>query len=252
MGKRRLFGIDVDDVGLAEAADTVVRWAAEEGAHRYVVTPNVDHLVLLERDPEFRAVYAGAALTLPDGMPLVWASRLLGRPLPARVTGADLFPEVCARAAAAGLPIFLLGGLPGVADRAADALRARHPALRVAGTYSPPFGFENDAAENERVVAAVNAAAAPILFVGLGAPKQEKWVARELPRLAARVALGVGAAFDFVAGSKRRAPALVRRAGFEFLWRFAQEPRRLFRRYFVDDVRFAAMVWRERRRGGTR
>lgn len=245
-----LYGITIDNLTPAEAVEEVRRLLDYGKGQHYVVTPNVDHVVRLEHDPAFRKAYASAALVLPDGMPLVWASRLLGRPLRGRVTGADLLPQVCQMAAASGKSIFLLGGREGVAEGAARNLQARFPGLRIAGFYSPPMGFERDAAENRRIVERVNRARPDILAIGLGAPKQELWISEHRRSLDFGVALCVGAALDFAAGTLARAPRWMREAGLEWLWRLAREPRRLWKRYLVDDVAFGRIVaqqWLKRR-----
>jgi len=175
----------------------------------------------------------------------VWAARLLGKPLPERVSGSDLFPGLCKAAAGTGLRIFLLGGREGAAEEAARILEQRYPGLLFAGTYAPPFGFEKDPAENERAIAAVRAAGPDILFVALGAPKQEIWMYENRERLGVPVLVGVGAAFDLVAGMVRRAPKWMRKAGLEWLHRALLEPRRLGRRYATTNPRFIALVLRQ-------
>jgi len=226
-----------DNLDLAQTVATVER-ALARGRRGYVVTPNVDHLVLYRDCPAFRAACRGAALTLADGMPIVWASRLVGRPLRARAAGSDLFPMLCQMAAARGYTVFLLGGAAGVADRAALRLAARFPRLRIAGVYAPPDRFEPEGEAAEAAVRAVNTARPSVLFVALGTPKQELWVHRHWSRLDTGVALCCGAAFDFVAGVQIRAPAWMQRAGLEWMWRLARNPRRLWRRYLVRDAAF--------------
>lgn len=247
----RLLGVDFDAVDQDAAVARLIERAArrEKGL---VVTPNVDHVVTMRDDAEMRRIVAGAAMRLADGMPIVWLSRLAGRRLPARVTGADLFPAIAEAARSADVSLFLLGAAAGVAARAGEVLQARFPGLRIAGTYSPPFGFEHDAAECERIVAMINRVRPDVLFVGVGAPKQEKWAARWMERLEVGPILCVGAAFDFVAGTTKRAPRWMQRAGMEWTWRLLMEPRRMWRRYLVNDRRFAAMavreLWRHRAR----
>jgi N-acetylglucosaminyldiphosphoundecaprenol N-acetyl-beta-D-mannosaminyltransferase len=196
-----------------------------------VVTPNADHLVNLERNEPLRAAYREAAIVVPDGMPLVWASRLLGKPVKERVTGSDLMPRLCELAAERGLKVFILGGGAGVADRAATNLTARFPGLSVAGTLSPARGFENDDRQNAAIVQAVRASGAHIVFVCLGSPKQDVWTWRHLSKFASGVSLGVGAAVDFCAGTVRRAPPWMQHAGLEWLYRLTQQPRALAARY---------------------
>lgn len=214
-------------------------------AKGFVVTPNLDHIVKLESDAEFEQCYEQAQLVLADGNPLIWASWLLGTPLRALVTGSDLFPALCQHAVAMRYRLFFLGGLEGVAEKAALRLAEKYPGLLVVGTYCPPFGFDRDEAENSKITGLINAAQAHILFVGVGAPKQEKWIARHLFQLKVNVAVGIGASFDFEAGTVRRAPRPVRRLRMEWFWRFANEPRRLFRRYFIDSAEFIPIIWRQ-------
>jgi N-acetylglucosaminyldiphosphoundecaprenol N-acetyl-beta-D-mannosaminyltransferase len=241
----RLFGIAIDNLTMAQALERLRILLLDEGGRHYVVTPNVDHVVRLQRDTIFLQAYAGAALVLADGMPLVWASRSLGRPLKMRVTGADLLPRACQMAASLGKSVFLLGGADGVAERAAHNLRLASPGLRIAGTYSPPMGFERDAAEDRGVVERINRAQPDVLAIGLGAPKQELWIARHRRELIFSVALCIGGAIDLAAGVAARAPVWMQQGGLEWLWRLMQEPRRLWKRYLVDDLGFAPLVLRE-------
>jgi N-acetylglucosaminyldiphosphoundecaprenol N-acetyl-beta-D-mannosaminyltransferase len=251
MSRFLLFGMVFDALSLPEAVDAIVD-AATRGERGYVVTPNVDHVVRFQRDPDFRAAYAGAALCLADGVPVVWAAGFLGIPLKGRVAGADLLPAVCGAAAGRGLSIFLLGGEEGVAGAAASALAARFPGLRVAGTHTPPRGFGADAAATDAAITAVNAARPDILFIGLGSPKQECWIHAHWDRLSAVIAVCCGAALDYAAGTRRRAPRWMRLSGLEWVWRLAAEPGRLWRRYLVRDTAFVGIVlkewWRRRAR----
>lgn len=239
-----LVGVAIDDLTMDEAIGRIEA-LIRAGEPSYVVTPNVDHLVMLQEDPAFRAAYGGAALVLADGVPLLWASRLLGTPLRAKVSGSDLFPAFAPVAAARGYRLFFLGGRPGAADRAAAILKARHPGLVVCGTCCPPFGFERDPEADARVVAAVREAAPDVLFVGLGAPKQELWLHRHRADLGVPVSLGVGASFEMTAGLVSRAPRWMQRAGLEWTWRLAKEPRRLWRRYLLRDSRFLYYLARQ-------
>jgi len=227
-----------------------VACALRAGQRGYIVTPNTDHVVRYHRDPEFSRAVDAAWMRLADGMPLVWASRLLGRPLPERVAGSDLLPELCELAAQEGYSVFLLGGRAGVAQRAAETLRSRYRGLKVAGTYTPVEGFAQDPQDQEAAVQAVNGVTPDILFVGVGSPTQELWVLRNWDRLRVRVAVCCGAALDYAAGTKPRAPLWMRRAGLEWLWRLVHEPRRLWRRYLLEDPAFFGIllraVWEER------
>lgn len=242
----RLGGLAFDRLSFADAVAATLA-LARTGGSAYVVTPNTDHIVRAETDASFVAICAGADLVLADGMPVVWASRCLGDALPGRVAGSDLMPALCAAAAAENLSIFLLGGLPGEAELAVANLHAVYPALLVAGTYSPPFGFETDLAECRRIVAHINAAAPAFVFVGVGSPKQEKWIAAWRHELRCGVLLGIGISIAFLAGTVRRAPQLMQKTGTEWLYRLVQEPRRLALRY-ARGLTIARIVWRERRR----
>jgi len=222
-----------------------VERAIAREARGYVVPVNVDLLLQYRESPAMRAACDGAALRVADGMPIVWAARLLGRPLPARVAGADLVPALCEMAAARGYTVFLLGGRTGVADQAAGLLAARFPGLRVAGTHTPPDRFAPDGTAALAAVRAVNASRPALLFVALGAPKQELWVHRHWERLDATVALCCGAALDFAAGRRSRAPIWLQRAGAEWAWRLAHEPGRLWRRYLVRDAAFVGIFLKE-------
>jgi N-acetylglucosaminyldiphosphoundecaprenol N-acetyl-beta-D-mannosaminyltransferase len=189
-------------------------------------------------DPELRRMVEQADLVVPDGMPLIWASRLQRTPLPERVAGSTLVCELPPAAAAAGASVFLLGGAPGVADAAAARLRERSPELEIAGTLCPPYGVERSPAELERIQAAVLAARPDIVFVALGFPRQERLIMRLRPLLPDAWFVSCGISFSFVTGDVARAPRWVQRAGLEWLHRLAQEPRRLARRYLVDGIPF--------------
>lgn len=243
----RLFGLTIDALTMQGAVERLMEWiASPDGYCRYVVTPNVDHVVLAQHHDGLRRAYAEASLVLADGMPVVWSSRLLGKPLPERVAGADLVPALFDAAdESRRLTVYLLGAGPGVAERAAAAIDARWPGVEVVGTYSPPLGFENDDAENANILAKIADADPDVLVLGLGAPKQELWIQSHREFVSARVALCVGATIDFLAGEKPRAPQWMRRTGLEWIHRLLSEPRRLFGRYFRDAREFPRLVWRE-------
>lgn len=240
-----LFGIGIDRIAMSEAVARIIGWAKESGeACRYVVTPNVDHAVLLRDHTMLQAAYGEADLVLADGHPIVWASRLLGKPVPERVPGSDLVPAVF-DAVACGqrtIRVFLLGAAPGVAARAAEKIHARWPGVEVVGCYSPPLGFENDDDESNLILGRLALAAPDLLIVGLGAPKQEVWVHRHAKRLPAKVALCVGATIDFLAGEKKRAPVWMQRTGTEWLHRVCTEPKRLAGRYLRDAWVFPQLI----------
>ena len=248
MDKIHLFGITIDNVSMEETLVRLREMLAGQEKH-FVVTPNVDHLVRLHKDTEFREVYKRASLVLADGMPLLWASRLLGRPLlKGRVAGSDLMLPVCRLAAETKIRVYFLGSMPGVAEKAIEKLKGQYPDLQVAGHYSPPLGFEKDTAENQRIVSAINASRADILFVALGAPKQEKWIAGHLEELHIKVGLCIGAGLDFISGAVKRAPQWMREMGLEWFWRLMSDPRRLWKRYLIEDLLFIKIFFEEWRR----
>jgi N-acetylglucosaminyldiphosphoundecaprenol N-acetyl-beta-D-mannosaminyltransferase len=243
--KATIAGVRIDALSFDEVVGAIAQHAAGGGAPGYVVTPNAHHIVLLQKDAFLRKIYERAFLVVPDGVPLTWAAGLLGISLCDRVNGTDLFEALCAHAAQHALRVFLLGGREGAATAAAARLRARHPTLEVCGTYCPPFGFENDPAENSRIVTAINAARPHLLFVGLGAPKQEYWMSRNLEQLAVPVSLGIGVSFEFVGGIVARAPRWMQRAGLEWLHRLGTEPSRLWKRYLFGNAHFCWLVIRQ-------
>lgn len=241
-----LFGAHIAPLRMAEAVERILRWTQSRECCRYVVTPNVDHCVMLAENEAFRRAYDAAALVLADGFPVVLASRLLGNALPERVTGSDLVPALFSAASAdRPVSVYLLGAMPGVGEEAARRIHETWPFVRVAGTYSPPLGFEKNPVENRAIIERINSVRPDLLVLGLGAPKQELWIHAHAAQLDARVALCVGATIDFLAGNKPRAPRWMGRCGLEWMHRVASEPRRLARRYLRDAVVFPKLLWRE-------
>lgn len=252
-GRITLFGIEIDTVRMHEAVARVLEWTVDRrDGCRYVVTPNVDHAVMYQERDDLRQAYAGASLVLADGRPVVWVARLLGHVVPERVPGSELAGALFRITCEANRPlrVYLLGAAPGVAERAARFVTGKWPNVEIVGTYSPPLGFEHNDAENEKILARIADARPEVVLIGLGAPKQELWVARHRERIDAGVALCVGATIDFLAGERRRAPKWIRQIGFEWLHRVCGDPRRLARRYARDAWVFPQLVWKEWRSGG--
>ncbi|MBD1909285.1 MULTISPECIES: WecB/TagA/CpsF family glycosyltransferase [unclassified Leptolyngbya] len=237
--------VDIDRYSFQETVDQVIEAAIAGGPPRYVVTPNAHHTVMLQEDAYFREVYKHAYLSVPDGVPLLWAGKLLGRPLKGRVNGTDLFEAVCAAAALRGLRVFLLGGRPGAADAAADLLKTRNPGLTIAGTYCPPYGFERDRQELEHINTLIREAQPHILFVGLGAPKQENWMYEQYQAIGVPISLGIGVSFELVSGMVQRAPRWMQVTGMEWLFRLFMEPQRLWKRYIVGNTVFCWLVLKQ-------
>jgi N-acetylglucosaminyldiphosphoundecaprenol N-acetyl-beta-D-mannosaminyltransferase len=249
----RLFGVQVDCVDMAQTLARVMHWIESPvvAPCRYVVTPNLDHVVMLQRDARLREAYEQAALVLADGWPLVVSSRLLGKPLPERVAGSDLVPALLEHSATRGsLRLFLLGAMPGVAHRAAEKIAQRWPHVEVVGVDSPPLGFERDPSENQQILDHIAQAQPELLVVGLGAPKQENWLRDHAAQLQARVAIGAGATIDFLAGQQRRAPRWMQALYLEWLYRVLSDPKRLAGRYLRDAAAFPGLFYREWRAAG--
>lgn len=233
-----MLGVGFDVVSPQEALSLACRWL--EGAElRLVVTANPETVLKARRTPDLAQVMGGAALVVADGVGILWAARRLGTPLPGRVAGIDLAEGLLEACQTAGRPVFLLGGRPGVADLAAEALVRRWPGLRVSGTWHGYF----DEGQERDVLEAVARARPALLLCGMGCPRQELWLgrhARTLEECGVRVAMGVGGALDVWSGGVRRAPLRWRRAGLEWLWRLGQDPRRLGRQ--LQLVRFVLEV----------
>ncbi len=240
-----LLGVLFEQATLSSAVTQIINAGIQKNKG-IIVTPNVDHIVMLQGDAEMRHIYKNALFRFADGMPIVWLSRMLkNKHLPERVTGADLLIGICEKAAKTNLAIYFLGGNPGIAEQAATKLKHQFHNLKISGTYCPPFGFENNPVENELIINDINSRNVDILFIGVGAPKQEKWAAKHLDRLQVGPILCVGAAFDFAAGIIQRAPVWIQKSGLEWFWRLASEPGRLWKRYLVRDSRFIPLALKE-------
>lgn len=249
MSSVTILGVRVDDCTFASAVAQAQAWLAQGGAHQ-IASVNPEFIMRAQTDPVFARALAGSQLNVPDGVGVLWAAKLKKQPLTRRVGGADLMIELCRAAGAQGWRIFFLGARDGIAERAAGILAARFPGMQVAGAFagSPRLEDEDD------ILARVARAKPQLLFVAYGAPGQDVWLARNLPRLApscpALVGMGVGGTFDFVTGEQKRAPVWVQNAGFEWLYRLIREPRRIRRQLALP--RFVAGVMleflRERRK----
>ncbi len=242
--KRVPFGrVYAHRVTSAEALEQVKHLIAK-GDGGYVVTPNVDHVVQAEHSDALAAAYDMADLSLVDGQPLLWLSRLMNDPLPEKISGSDFVPLLIERAAREGWRVFFLGAREGVGAEAARVLCAKYPDLQIVGIESPAFGFEHDPQLCERILQKVAEARADIIVVALGCPKQELLMHRWKTALTPAIAIGSGATLDFIAGNVRRAPAWMSRNGLEWLYRLAQQPRALAHRYLVRDRQFFRIAWR--------
>lgn len=229
----------VNSTSYEEATGTIVKWARDHES-RYICAANVHMIMEAYDSPDFQEIVNNADLVTPDGMPLVWAMRRLGSLHQQRVYGPDLMLEVLAKIDHPKTPIGFLGGSPDVLEHMVGNLKTRFPSMNVTYRFSPPFRPLSPE-EDRRIVEDLNTSGARILFVGLGCPKQERWMAAHKDNVRA-VMLGVGAAFDFHSGNKRQAPKWMQAIGLEWLFRFAQEPQRLWRRYLVYNSRFMVLI----------
>ncbi len=238
----RVLGLPVDGITYAQWLDLIAQWVTQGERAYHVCTTNPEFIMIAQDDSNFHNILQRADLCVPDGVGLLWAARRLGQPLPERVTGSDGVPAIAERAAQIGWRLYFLGAAPGIADQAADVLRERYPGVQIVGIYSgSPAPEEEDA-----IVERINASQADILFVAYGAPKQDKWIARNLPRLQVKMAMGVGGSFDFIAGTVPRAPEWMRQLGLEWLYRLYLQPWRIKRMLRLPRFVFAVL-----RRGAT-
>lgn len=235
-----LMGCLVDNLTMKETLDRVEGFIATGRPHQHVVV-NVDKLVKAREDPVLRRIINECALINADGMPVVWASRLLGKPLKERVAGIDLFESLMKRAAEKGWRVFLLGAREEIVRAVKNLYELKYPGLTVSGHRNGYWAEHEEAGVAEEV----RLAKADILFVAISSPKKEQFLGRYQEQMKVPFAMGVGGTFDVAAGKVRRAPVWMQRSGLEWFYRFIQEPRRMFRRYFIDDLAFGGMLLRE-------
>lgn len=243
MSRMKFMNTEIDNLTMRETIDEIDK-LIKENKSAYVVTPNVDHIVKLETDKELQEVYKDANLILTDGKPLLWISKFYKTPIKEKISGSDLFPLLCEMAAKKGYSMFFLGAGEGVARKAAEILMKKFPKLNIVGTYSPPFGFEKDKEEVQKIISMINEVSPKILIVGLGCPKQEKFIHKYRKELNVPISLGLGASIDFEAGNVKRAPKWMSDNGLEWLYRLSKEPKRMFKRYIVDDLKIFRLVFK--------
>jgi N-acetylglucosaminyldiphosphoundecaprenol N-acetyl-beta-D-mannosaminyltransferase len=235
----------VDPVTIDEAVkriSSILGEVRERAAH--VVTMNAQFVKIAHQEPRFAELLGRADLGVADGLSLVWASRWLGRSVPERVAGVDLMVRLCEVAARDGKTAYFLGGTPGAASATAQQLSNNFQGLNIVGVDCPPIGFHDDPDQSTHVADRIEQAKPDLLFVGLGAPKQEYWIERHA-HLPAKVMIGIGGSFELIAGLRKRAPLLLQKAGCEWLWRLCMEPRRLWRRYLFGNAIFIFLVFKQ-------
>lgn len=234
------------NVTMKETVALILLMVQKGNSPQHICTGNLDHLYQLQKDSEFKRAYETSALVLPDGMPIVWMSHLSRvngeTPLRERVAGSDLFWELVQASETYGLRLFFLGGAPGSAEKAREVAQERFPGCHISGVYCPPHDTFHTPEEQAHIEQLIREAAPDILMVGLGAPKQEKWILASKARLGVPVSVGVGGTFEMAAGVVRRAPLWMQRSGMEWVFRLAQDPNRLWRRYLCNDLPFLMRV----------
>ena len=235
-----ILGIGISAINIPLALQVIDEWIGTRTAH-YVCVTGVHGVMESQRDEELRLIHNRAGLVTPDGMPLVWMSHFYGYHSVNRVYGPDLMLAVCGRSVSKGYKHYFYGGGEGVPERLANKLTKRYPGLKVVGTFSPPYR-ELTPQEDEEVISMINQSYPDILWVGLSTPKQERWMANNVKRVNSMVMIGVGAAFDFHAGLKKQAPHWIQRRGLEWLFRLAVEPRRLWKRYAINNPQFVLLA----------
>lgn len=237
----------IDNCTKEEAIEYIEK-CIKERRIRHVITPNVDQIVRMEKDAYFRKICNNAELLLTDGTPLLWIAKWYGTPIKEKICGSDLVPELCQIAANKGYKVFLLGAAEGVAAKAASNLQRKYPGLDIAGTYSPPFGFEKDQDELDRIDQMLFDSKADMLFVGMGVPKQDIFIFEHMNIYKIPMSFSIGATIDFEAGIQKRAPKWINRIGMEWLYRFFQNPKKMFKRYFVDDIKIVKLALKYKRK----
>lgn len=235
--------IKIDNLTMAETISKIDYFILNK-SNIYIVTPNLDHIVKLEKDKEFAEVYAHAGLVVADGKPLIWISRLLRTPIKEKISGSDLFPQMCKLAAEKGYKVFILGAADGVAVMAARNLQRKYNGLQIAGTYSPSIGFEKNKNELRYIKKLLIKNKPDILAVALGSPKGEKFIYNILKECTIPVSISVGATIDFEAGNIKRAPKWMSDAGLEWLYRITQDPKRLILRYLNDIIKIIPIYYK--------
>lgn len=241
MEKQPLLNTYVNNVNMDEAIQAIEDMIASE-KKSYIVAINVDVVVKIENDSYLKEITDHADMVLVDGKPLEWIAKWHKRPIKAKISGSDLVPILCERAVEKGYSIFIIGGKEGIAKKAQQNLERDLPGIRIVGTYAPPFGFEKDDYELEKINSVIFEANPDLLIACFGCPKQEKWIYENYQKYDAKVSVCAGATVDFLAGNVNRAPKWMSDHGLEWFYRFLQEPKRMFKRYFIDDVKILKLI----------
>lgn len=236
-----ILSVNVSKFNLEQTTKMFIYWIENNQKKRICVTP-VNCILWAYKIQRLKKIYNTSDMNLPDGVPLIWASRLLNNPISGRVTGLDLLPEFSRIASQKKITFFFLGGSEGVAEKLADTLKFKFPQLIIVGIYSPPFADKFSEEENTKMIDMINAVKPNVLWVSLTAPKQDYWISDNFEKLNVNIAIGVGGAFEVTAGLIRRAPLWMQRNGLEWFFRFMRDPKRLFKRYIIEAPLFIPLI----------
>lgn len=243
MSRIKLMNIMIDNLLMNEALDAIVS-IIDKKEKILVVTPNVDHIVKLEGNARFQNAYENAGLVLVDGTPIMWIAKWYGTPLKEKITGPRLTDKIFELASQKGYGVFILGAGDGVAEIAAQKMRQKYSNCNVVGTYSPQYGFEKNRQETNNIIQKINQCKPDLLVAGMGSPKTEIFLNEHIQDLDTHVAVSIGAAIDFMAGTVERCPEWINKIGMEWFYRFVKEPRRMFKRYFIDDIKILNIAFK--------
>ena len=246
MNKQIFLNTYVNNVTMQETIENIEH-LIKENKKSYIIPINVDVIMKIEKDNNLKKIVNEAEMVLIDGKPLIWISKLKKQEIKEKISGSDLVPEICKVASKKGYSLFFIGGKDGVAEQAKKRLEKEFQNINIVGTYAPPLGFENDKNEIDTINNMITNASPDILIVCLGCPKQEKWIYENIEKYSAKVSICAGATIDFLAGNVKRAPKWMSNHGLEWFYRFLQEPKRLFKRYFIDDIKIVKLIWKYRR-----
>ena len=239
--KQQFLNTYVNNLSMKDCLDAIDSLVTQD-KKSYIVAVNVDVIVKLEDDPYLKKIVDNADLVLVDGKPLQWIAKYQGNPIKEKISGSDLVPLLLKQASDKGQSVFIIGGKDGIAQKAKSNIEKSNPKIKIVGTYAPPLGFEKDQKELDKINVMISDCHPDILIACFGCPKQEKWIYENYLKYEAKLSVCAGATVDFLAGNVKRAPKWISNIGFEWFYRFLQEPKRLFRRYFVDDFRILKLV----------
>lgn len=243
MEKQQMLNTYVNNVDMNEAIRAIDAMIAAN-KRSYIVAINVDVVMKIEKDSYLKEITDNADMVLVDGKPLIWISKWYKKPIKAKISGSDLVPLLCKHSSQKGYTIFIIGGKDGVAEQARKKLEKKLPEIKIVGTYAPPFDFHKEPRELNRINEMISRVHPDILIVCFGCPKQEKWIYENYQKYNAKVSVCAGATVDFLSGNVKRAPRWMSAHGLEWFYRFIQEPRRMFKRYFIDDIKIVKLIFK--------